>query len=81
MLSDNDTTLMVDVAGLEPGSGDASVEDVACVLVELRAPRSVLQQMDMIRAIDGMQTANWGDLTAQWTYHPDAGLNLLITAR
>jgi hypothetical protein len=28
------------------------------------------------RALDGMQSAEWGGLAAQWTYHPDTGMNL-----
>jgi hypothetical protein len=36
-------------------------------------------KMDRTRALDGMQDASWDDLSASWTYHPDAGLDITVT--
>lgn len=36
-------------------------------------------QMDSTRALDGMQTAEWDTFEAKWTYHPDDGLDVIIT--
>ncbi|MCA1655830.1 MAG: hypothetical protein LC635_05200, partial [Pseudonocardiaceae bacterium] len=78
-LDDNDHTLLLDMAGQDFGTGSATPDDVACVLYELDAPRSVTARMDSTRALDGMQTATWEGYEASWTYHPDAGLDLIIT--
>jgi hypothetical protein len=78
-LADDDETLIIDVAGTDVGSGDDIVDGLACVLVTLDAPTSVTAQMDATRALDGMQTAEWDGVLAQWTYHPDDGLDVILT--
>ena len=57
----------------------AETEAALCVLDEIDAPQSVLARLGNTRALDGMQDAQWGDYAASWTYHPDDGLNLIIT--
>ena len=52
-----------------------------CVLDELDAPASMRQRMLLTRAIDGTQEEQWGPYRATWTYHPDQGLNVVISAR
>ena len=52
-----------------------------CVLDELDAPASMRQRMLLTRAIDGTQEEQWGLYRATWTYHPDQGLNVVISAR
>lgn len=79
-LADGDKTLVVNTAGEEDGSG-LNVSQAACILEELKAPASVLEQMDSTRALDGRQQATWGDFTASWTYHPDDGLDLILTEK
>ncbi len=78
-LADDDHTLLVDMKGEDYGSGTASLADMRCVLGELDVPQSVLGQMGSTRALDGMQTATWDDYSVSWTYHPDDGLDLIIT--
>ncbi len=78
-LADDDHTLMVDMQGEDYGSGDATIGDLRCVLEELDVPQSVIGQMDSTRALDGMQTATWDGYSVSWTYHPDDGLDLIIT--
>lgn len=78
-LADEDHTLVIDMAGEEYGTGDASFSDVSCVLTELSAPESVIARMNSTRALDGMQSATWDGFEASWTYHPDDGLDLIIT--
>jgi hypothetical protein len=51
------------------------------VLRELETPAYVTEQIGQTRALDGRQTATWGDFEASWTYHPDNGLNLVIHQR
>lgn len=78
-LGDNNHTLIIDMEGKDLGSGTATIDDVLCVLGELEAPQSVLAQMESTRALDGMQSATWSTHKATWTYHPDNGLDVILT--
>lgn len=75
-LADGDKTLVLNGSG-KTGSG-MSVEKTGCYLDYLGAPQRVLTAMDSTRALDGRQQATWDGLTAEWTYHPDQGLDVLI---
>jgi len=77
-LADDGTTLIVDTQGEDVGSGSISFAALSCVLAELDTPSYVLSQIDSTRALDGMQSATWESYTAQWTYHPDEGLDITI---
>jgi len=78
-LADDDHTLVVDMAGEEPGSGTETFDGVLCVLDELDVPQSLIARMESTRALDGMQSATWSSYEVTWTYHPDDGLDLIIT--
>jgi hypothetical protein len=78
-LADEDKTLVIDMEGQDYGSGTATFTDIECVLDQLGAPRSIVAKMGSTRALDGMQTANWSDYEATWTYHPDHGLDVILT--
>jgi hypothetical protein len=54
----------------------ASYADVSCTLSVMKAPSFVTAQIDTTRALDGLQKASWGKVSAFWTYHPDNGLNI-----
>ena len=76
-ISDGGSTLVM------PGSGKKSsglnYSDQECVLEELGAPGSLFAKLGATRALDGTLTASWSNVEASWTYHPDAGLNIIIT--
>lgn len=78
-LADGDHTMIIDSEGEELGSGTATIYDAYCILESLDTPQSVIAQMEATRALDGMQTAQWNEFEASWTYHPDAGLDVIIT--
>ncbi|WP_051799750.1 hypothetical protein [Catenuloplanes japonicus] len=78
-LGDDDRTLLIDSRGGEDFTG-VPVSTLTCLLNALDAPMYVQEQMDATRALDGRQQASWGDLRASWTYHPDAGLDAIITS-
>jgi hypothetical protein len=89
-LGDNNKTLTIDGAGKDDNSTDADgnqafnaapIEKQACVLQAVQAPQSVISQMSQTRALDGMQDATWGQFSAKWTYHPDNGLDIIVTER
>lgn len=49
-----------------------------CVLEALDAPEYVNEQMGSTRPLDGRQSTSWDGYTAEWTYHPDDGLDVLF---
>ena len=77
-LLDNGATLKFSSAGKYSSisASAASYSDVACSLLVMNAPDFVTAQIDSTRALDGLQKATWGKLSAFWTYHPDNGLNI-----
>jgi hypothetical protein len=58
-----------------------TIADLACTLVVLKAPSFVTSQIDHTRALDGMQRATWGKISAFWTYHPDDGVNISFNSK
>ncbi|TDV38728.1 hypothetical protein CLV71_126117 [Actinophytocola oryzae] len=78
-LDDDDHTLVIDSLGEEPGSGSVDLAGLACLLDGLDTPQSVVAKMNNTRALDGMVSASWGEFDASWTYHPDNGLDVIIT--
>lgn len=78
-LGDDGHTLILDSEGED--SAGADITDVYIVLAALDAPESVVAQMGSTRALDGTREATWDGMTATWTYHPDDGLDVIITDR
>lgn len=82
-LLDGGTTLEFSYAGKYSDymASAASYSDVSCAMSIMKAPSFVISQIDTTRALDGLQKASWGKLSAFWTYHPDNGLNISINSR
>jgi hypothetical protein len=76
-VADDGASLLIDGDGEE--SSGASLDDIVLTLGLLDTPSSVVTRMSSTRALDGMQDATWGDYTASWTYHPDNGLDIIVT--
>lgn len=77
-VSDAGRTLTFDMEGEDEYSG-ASVEDIVCVLLDLGVPTSVIANMEQTTAMDGRQSDDWDDFEMSWSYHPDRGLDGVIT--
>jgi hypothetical protein len=54
----------------------ATYADLVCALGVLQTPSFVTSQINSTRALDGIQKATWGKISAFWTYHPDNGVNI-----
>lgn len=54
----------------------ATYSDLVCALGVLKTPSFVTSQINSTRALDGIQKATWGKISAFWTYHPDNGVNI-----
>ena len=76
-LGDDGESMTLDM----PGEGETgpTVERMVCVLMAANTPDAVIDRMDRTRAFDGMQDATWDDYAATWTYHPDSGLDVILT--
>lgn len=82
-LSSDNRTLTI-AGAYQDSLADYSYVD--CLLERARIPDDVSFRIDSTRALDGMQDAQWqfdddAQMTASWTYHPDDGLNLVISER
>jgi hypothetical protein len=78
VLGDDDNSLTLDMEGNDE-YGRLEYNQVFCVLDKIGLPDSVDAQMGQTRALDGRQTATWDDITASWGYHPDSGLDMILT--
>jgi hypothetical protein len=80
---DGSVTLVLDGIGVDDTGGyddpQAEIDAAFCILDAVGAPTDVAARMQDTRALDGMQDAEWGAYKVSWTYHPDVGMNLIIT--
>lgn len=76
-LGDGDKSLIID------GDGDedygAPLTDTVCVLDALDVTDAVLEKMNSTSALMGVVSASWNGITAEWTYHPDNGFDIILT--
>ncbi|MDM7991450.1 hypothetical protein [Arthrobacter sp. zg-Y877] len=77
-LGDEGQSLTMDGQGEEYYATGAAYEDIECVLGATGMPDSVSSRMGNTRALDGTQNAQWGDISASWSYHPDSGSNVVL---
>jgi len=49
-----------------------------CVHISRDTPEWVRTNIGATRALDGRQQAEWDHYRAEWSYHPNSGLNLVI---
>jgi hypothetical protein len=81
-LRDNGATLIL--SGVKEFRYDISAlveTDLNCATAIIKMPAFVDAKIGSTRAIDGMQTAQWGKLSAFWNYHPDSGLNITFNSK
>lgn len=78
-LAGHRTSLTMEAFG--DGSGGVSTPVFQCVLERLGTPSAVRERMGETRAIDGTREESWGSYRATWTYHPDQGLHVVISAQ
>ncbi len=54
-------------------------DETVCILNHLGVSEAVMQKMQSTRALDGRQEGSWPGYEASWTYHPDNGLDVIVT--
>ena len=77
-LGDGGTTLTFDMQGEDESSG-AGYLDIACIFAALEMPSNVSSHMDQTTSMDGRQAESWDDIAISWSYHPDRGLDGVLT--
>lgn len=82
-VGDAGKSLTIDGLSQETRVGLATAR-MGCLFAALGTPDAVLSQMTATRALDGRQEATWttnegAALKASWTYHPDDGLDVIVT--
>lgn len=77
-LADDGQALILDMKGEEDVLG-MDVYEIVEYLHFLDTPQAVVNQMDRTRALDGFQTASWDGLVAQWSFHPNTGLDIILS--
>ena len=79
--SDSDGTLDVGDDGhslFSDTGAEGKLTETACVLLAIDTPDRIVNEMDSTTALMGRQSAEDGDFTYEWSYHPDNGMNLVI---
>lgn len=78
---DGGGTLILDMEGKDFGSGNLSYNQVMCILEDLEVPERVMGVMEKTRSLDGRQQDEWNGIRASWGYHPDSGLDVILTVQ
>ena len=78
-IGDEGKTLSLDMMGEDEYTG-ANIDDIVCVVQSqrIKMPEFIINSIETTRAIDGKQTGDWDGFEAEWSYHPDNGLDLMI---
>jgi hypothetical protein len=63
----------------DEGRGKKVPHGSVCVFDTLETPQSIIAAVDSTTAAMGVQLADDGDLHYSGSYHPDNGLNMVIT--
>jgi hypothetical protein len=76
-LTDGGHAIVGDGPG-EYGRTDAYIANLACILNEVGTPDYIISQMDSTTSLMGRQEASWGEVNANWSYHPDNGFDVVL---
>lgn len=73
-VADEGTTLTVDTQN-KYGSIDAA----ACILQAIGTPSAIITAIDSTTGLMGVQTESANGYDYRWSYHPDNGMNIIVT--
>jgi uncharacterized protein HemX len=73
-LGDDGETIVIDTR-----SEYGSVDGMQCVLAELDTPESIEAAIGRTTSLMGLQSDDHDGLDYSWSYHPDNGVNMVIT--
>ncbi|HEY4268896.1 MAG TPA: hypothetical protein VGM94_11965 [Galbitalea sp.] len=78
LLGDGGYTLTLNGQGNDDASG-ISLDNWTCIETSLKMPQSIVSHIEQTSSLDGRQQEAWSNYSIQWTYHPDRGLDGVIT--
>lgn len=78
VVGDEGRSLTIEHEGEEDYAGLSSTE-LWCIVEALDAPASVIAHMEQTTSMDGRQTESWDDIEISWSYHPDRGMDSVLT--
>ena len=78
VLSSDEKSVSFDTKGNDDSTGDL-IMTAYCALIGLQAPDYIFDLIGATRALDGRQTESWDSFKSSWSYHPDSGLQLVIS--
>ena len=78
---DDGKTLIVRTEPADDDPLGMSSVALECVQNKLNVPEWLQESIASTRALDGRQTGEWDGYSAQWGYHPDNGLHLIIVQK
>ena len=61
------------------GAKSGDIPGLACVLMYLETPQSIVAEMDSTTAMMGRQSEEAHGVKYDWSYHPDNGIDMVIT--
>jgi len=76
---DDGLSLTIDNKGDEDYLGGLSTSDMMCIFERLDAPTAVIAHMQQTTSMDGRQTEDWDNIEVSWSYHPDRGMDSVVT--
>jgi hypothetical protein len=79
-LDADNKTIFFDGTGEEDFDG-INYSSVECVLKELKASASIFDRIGTTTSLQGVVEGSWGNYTADWTYHPDNGLDITVKVK
>jgi hypothetical protein len=81
-LKDGGRTLILDGVKESSYSINSVIDsDYQCAIRVMKIPAFVESRIESTRALDGIQSAQWGRVSAFWNFHPDSGLNISFNSR
>jgi hypothetical protein len=78
-VADQGTSIIMDGPSDKSAELGAFITDALCVLDALGIPDYVTHQIENTTSLMGLQDAEWDGIHAQWSYHPDNGLDVILT--
>lgn len=80
-VEDGGKTLIVSTKSQDDDPLRLSSLALDCVQEKMEMPSWLRESIGTTRALDGRQTGEWDSYSAQWSYHPDNGANLIIVQK
>jgi hypothetical protein len=76
---DDGLSLTIDNKGEEDYLGGLSTRSMMCIFERLETPTAVIAHMEQTTSMDGRQTETWDNIEVSWSYHPDRGMDSVVT--